>query len=1125
MYYFFVFKIVPLQKPTIMAKQLYALLVGINDYNHPKVSNLKGCVNDIANVKTYLESRFDEKNRDIKCLKNEDATYQNIINTFRSQLTAKAGKDDIVFFHYSGHGAREVAAEEFRPFFPEGKEETLVCYDSRQPGGHDLADKELAVLISEVAERGAHVVIVLDCCHSGSGTRQSDDFYMGAVRKTYDRRDTRPIETYIGDYQKQLTETGEVVIPSSKHILLAACDRKQYARETKIHTGVFTTALLSTLDEYKSGDISYANLYLKCRIQIVNEVDNQTPQFESYGRFNSYSKFLDGRDMADIDKREVYREDGEWVVNYGAIDGLETGGTCVPQFKIFSKQDESEFLGYAEAEAVFPERTHLKLSFTHPNTSGYYAKPVSLPAPKMLIHLHGDAESIKRFKAKEKDFVNVAFTDSSKGTKYNIEVKETGIYIYFNHTNQLIQGYENYTFESSILSTVDLIDKISRWENGVVLQNKVSKLEANEIDFILTDGAGKKLESDVEYRKAYKKELKEKGETVIHSDDEVEDSAEHEQYFTLYSDKNVNDGFVKIALKARHSSRQKLHFALVYFSEEFGIEVYENQPVDRGSGEIILFGKGKDDILLLGEEEEEYHDVFKLIVSTEPIKAFLLEQEAIRIGEIRRDDRRPGRSYQYRLLTKDWLTKTIHIRLLNRKHKVTETPTIVGDNNKLVIGGHPSFEANVGLIAAQTNSRSVDEFDAMAAHVFARQNGELLSFGAELGNNGNVLVLNGISGEEALKEQPLEIDVNVATEADEMILSFTYDNGIIVPIGNAIEAEDGSSTKIVIEEIPDIAYPDQPTRSVGKALKLLFFKFMKWDKQTQLLRKVIYHDDGTAERSGDGVKAAVDSADNVLLLIHGIIGDTQQMAEAFRVAYESEKYDLILTFDYENLNTSIVQTADLLHNKLVHDLGLLQSPNKKLDIVAHSMGGLVSRYMIEKLGGDKMVRHLYMCGTPNNGSNVSELTAYRNMFLGLCTIAINLGLAVPALVVGALTKSKTLTLTLEEMRTEGEFIPTLRKTQQPDTRYTIIAGDLAKYLDRTDEYVKKIMNKGLNLISKTFYGSKANDLVVGVDSIKGIHHFNAPAPETREAICHHMNYFTEDGGFEVVRKEVLEDEM
>lgn len=1109
-----------------MTKNLYALLVGINDYSLSRnVSNLKGCLNDVKSIKNYLENRFEDKDqRHIECLLDKQATYQNIIDTFRSHLTAKAGKDDIVLFHYSGHGAREKAAAEFKSFFPEGKEETLVCWDSRQPGGHDLADKELAVLIEEVAAKGAHVVVVLDCCHSGSGTREPGDFYMGATRKTYDRRDNRPIDTYIGGYYANLlTENKTISIPKSKHILLAACDRTQYARETKNHSGLFTSTLLNTLRK-EGNDISYADLYHKCRINIVNLVDKQTPQFESYERFNAYSKFLDGRDMADIDRSEVYREDGEWVVNYGAINGLDTSKNKIPEFKIFSKQDENELLGFATATAVFPERSYLKLNFSKRSMSGYSAQPVNLPAPKLLVQIHGEKEAVERLKKSEKKFTNVGFTDSPLGTKYNIEVKSTGIYTYFNHTKQLIQGYENEDFNANVNYTADLIEKISRWENGISMQNKSSLLPPEDIEFILTDGDEKQILPDAEYAKAHKEKLKAEGKTVAHSQDEV-NSVDETDFFTLYSDKRVNNGKVKIYLKARHYVPQKLYFALVYFSEEFGIEVYENKPVDTDSGEVILLGGGRNDFLHL-DDEEEYHDVFKLIVSTEPIKDYLLQQMPVEIGRIQANPRKSGRSHSYQILTQDWFTKTIHIRLLNRKHKVTETPTSIGNNNQLVISGHPTFEAQVGLTAAQTNSRSTDDFDTLA-NVFARQEGELLSFAAEQGNSGNVLVFNEIAGESSLKEKPLEIEVNVPTNEDEAIFSFTYDNGMIVPIGEAIEAEGGGSTKIVIDKIPDIDYPDQPNnpdeptkRSVGKALKLLFFKFIKWDKKTQQLRKVIYHDDGTAERSDVEVKEAVDKANKIVLLVHGIIGDTQQMAEAFRAAKDAGKYDLVLTFDYENLNTSILETADLLYNKLVNDLGLLQSSDKTLDIVAHSMGGLVSRYMIEKLGGDKMVRHLYMCGTPNNGSAISELTYYRNMILTLCTVALNFGFAVPALLMGVLTKSKTLTLTLEEMRAEGTVVPKLRKTQQPQTTYSIIAGDLAEYLGKSDEYTKKLMNRALNVVSKTFYGDEPNDIAVSVESIHGIHHFDSPKPEILRAKCHHMNYFTEDGGFEVVRKEM-----
>jgi hypothetical protein len=35
----------------------------------------------------------------------------------------------------------------------------------------DLADKELATLLAELAARRPHIAVILDCRHSGSGTR------------------------------------------------------------------------------------------------------------------------------------------------------------------------------------------------------------------------------------------------------------------------------------------------------------------------------------------------------------------------------------------------------------------------------------------------------------------------------------------------------------------------------------------------------------------------------------------------------------------------------------------------------------------------------------------------------------------------------------------------------------------------------------------------------------------------------------------------------------------------------------------------------------------------------------------------------------------------------------------
>ncbi|MHC4800115.1 MAG: esterase/lipase family protein, partial [Planctomycetota bacterium] len=71
-------------------------------------------------------------------------------------------------------------------------------------------------------------------------------------------------------------------------------------------------------------------------------------------------------------------------------------------------------------------------------------------------------------------------------------------------------------------------------------------------------------------------------------------------------------------------------------------------------------------------------------------------------------------------------------------------------------------------------------------------------------------------------------------------------------------------------------------------------------------------------------------------------------------------------------------TIDLHYPWIIEDYGrqvfnkleeITNSPGvSEVDIVAHSMGGLASRYCIEELGGDKYVGKLIMLGTPNHGS-------------------------------------------------------------------------------------------------------------------------------------------------------------
>ena len=120
-----------------------------------------------------------------------------MIAGFREHLgKAKAG--DVALLYYAGHGSQEPAPPEFWHLEPDKLDETLVCYDSREQGKWDLADKEIAKLIDEVASTGRHVLVILDCCHSGSGTREVLDGTMPVRRAPTDPR-ARPLGSFLVD--------------------------------------------------------------------------------------------------------------------------------------------------------------------------------------------------------------------------------------------------------------------------------------------------------------------------------------------------------------------------------------------------------------------------------------------------------------------------------------------------------------------------------------------------------------------------------------------------------------------------------------------------------------------------------------------------------------------------------------------------------------------------------------------------------------------------------------------------------------------------------------------------------------------------------------------------------------
>ena len=118
-----------------------------------------------------------------------------------------------------------------------------------------------------------------------------------------------------------------------------------------------------------------------------------------------------------------------------------------------------------------------------------------------------------------------------------------------------------------------------------------------------------------------------------------------------------------------------------------------------------------------------------------------------------------------------------------------------------------------------------------------------------------------------------------------------------------------------------------------------------------------------------------------------IIGDTEGIAKGLRLARDGNgagidaRFDLVLTYDYENLSGSIQDKSRTLKN-LLREAGLHEHDQKRLTLLVHSMGGLVARWLIEREGGNRFIDHLVItAGLENDFAGERTEVIYLNTLL------------------------------------------------------------------------------------------------------------------------------------------------
>ena len=245
---------------SVTAQTKRALAIGLGEQQDKAWNKINGD-KDVPLVQTMLKNAGFKS---VTTLVNRQATKVGIVGAFK-RLTASCKQGDVVYIHYSGHGQQmtDVHNDE-----KDGLDECWIPYDAYRKanatyhGEKHLTDDELNVYLNAIRNKiGAKgkLLVVIDACHSGDGTRGDNDEVVRGVEDTLvvDSLNARGLyETFeaiksffMGDNGKENIINTKAKPLAERWITISACRSDQVNVEMKSPAvGILTYALWKELE-------------------------------------------------------------------------------------------------------------------------------------------------------------------------------------------------------------------------------------------------------------------------------------------------------------------------------------------------------------------------------------------------------------------------------------------------------------------------------------------------------------------------------------------------------------------------------------------------------------------------------------------------------------------------------------------------------------------------------------------------------------------------------------------------------------------------------------------------------------------------------------------------------------